>query len=95
VRSHCATQAEAREYSGMLTLKNGIARQIECPLFLVTGKLDRLIPWQDAQRIADEAAGPVELLIVEDGNHIANNRPYRYRHRTADWMAEQLGLPRQ
>jgi 2,6-dihydroxypseudooxynicotine hydrolase len=95
VRSHCTTQAEAREYSGTLTFKNGIARQIECPLFLVTGKLDRLIPWQDAQRIADEAAGPVELLIVEDGNHIANNRPYRYRHRTADWMAEQLGLPRQ
>jgi 2,6-dihydroxypseudooxynicotine hydrolase len=44
--------------------------------------------------MADEASGPTELLIVEDGNHIANNRPYRYRHRTADWMAEQLGLPR-
>jgi dienelactone hydrolase len=94
VRSHLRTQQEARAHSATLTLKNGVARQIECPLFLVTGKLDRLIPWQDAQRMADEASGPVELMIVEDGNHIANNRPYRYRNRTADWMAEQLGLPR-
>jgi dipeptidyl aminopeptidase/acylaminoacyl peptidase len=95
VRSHLATQDEAKAHSATLTLKNGIARQIECPLFLVTGKLDRLIPWQDTQRMGEEASGPVEIMIVEDGNHIANNRPYRYRNRTADWMAAQLGLPRQ
>jgi 2,6-dihydroxypseudooxynicotine hydrolase len=95
VRSHCKTQAEAKRHSATLTLKNGIAKQIECPLFIVTGKQDRLIPWQDAQRLADEASGKTELLIIEDGNHIANNRPYRWRARSADWMAEQLGLPRQ
>ncbi|MES2183937.1 MAG: alpha/beta fold hydrolase [Pseudomonadota bacterium] len=95
VRSHLATPAEAKAYAGTLTMKDGVARQIECPLFLVTGKLDRIIPWQDTQRLAQEASGPVELMIVEDGNHIANNRPYRYRYRTADWMAEQLGLPKQ
>lgn len=94
VRSHLATPAEAKAYSSTLTMKNGIAQQIECPLFLVTGKLDKIIPWQDTQRMAQEASGPVELLIVEDGNHIANNRPYRYRNRTADWMAQQLGMPR-
>ncbi|GAB7544008.1 alpha/beta hydrolase family protein [Cupriavidus sp. 8B] len=94
VRSHCSTQAEALNFSATLTLGNGIARQIECPLFLVAGKLDRLVPWQQVKRIADEASGPVELIIVEDGNHIANNRTYRYRTRSADWMAQQLGLPR-
>ena len=52
------------------------------------------MPWQHAQRLAREAHGPVELLIVEDGNHIANNRPYRYRLRSADWMAARLGLPK-
>ena len=51
-------------------------------------------PLAGEQRVADEASGPVKLMIVEDGNHIANNRPYRYRLRSADWMAEQLGLPR-
>jgi 2,6-dihydroxypseudooxynicotine hydrolase len=28
--------------------------------------------------------------MVEDGNHIANNRAYRWRSQSADWMAEQL-----
>jgi pimeloyl-ACP methyl ester carboxylesterase len=93
VRSHLRTQVEAREHARSLTLAEA-ARRIECPLFLVAGKQDRLVPWEDARRIAAEAKGPVELLVVEDGNHIANNRPYRYRLRSADWMGEQLGLPR-
>lgn len=93
VRSHLATPGEAREHARTLTLARA-ARQIECPLFLVSGKQDRLVPWQHAERIAREASGPVELLVIEDGNHIANNRPYRYRLRTADWMAAQLGLPK-
>ena len=93
VRSHLSTQEDAKRHGRSLTLR-GVAKNIECPLFLVTGKLDRLVPWQDAQRIASEASGPVELMVVEDGNHIANNRPYRYRLKTADWMAQQLGLPR-
>jgi 2,6-dihydroxypseudooxynicotine hydrolase len=92
-RSHKATEAEAREHGRSLTLKEA-ARRIACPLFLVGAKLDRLIPWQHAERIAREAGGPVELLMVEDGGHNANNRPYRYRSRSADWMAAQLGLAR-
>jgi len=94
VRSHKATQAEAREHGKRLTLKDA-ARRITCPLFLVGAKQDRLIPYQDAERIAADARGPVELLVVEDGGHNANNRPYRYRSRSADWMGERLGLPRQ
>jgi dienelactone hydrolase len=35
-----------------------MARQIECPPLLVMGKQDRLINWQDAQRLADEAPDP-------------------------------------
>jgi dienelactone hydrolase len=91
VRSHLRTEAEARQHAATLSLE-GVAQRIECPLFLVAGKLDRLVPWQDAARLAAEVAGPVELLMVEDGNHIANNRPYRYRARSADWMAAQLSL---
>ena len=90
VRSHLRTEDEARHFARTLSLE-GVARQIACPLFLVTGKLDRIIPWQDAQRLAAEVSGPVELLVIEDGNHVANNRPYRYRPQTADWMADQLG----
>jgi pimeloyl-ACP methyl ester carboxylesterase len=89
VRSHCATAEDARRHAMTLSLA-GIASRITCPIFVVTGKLDRLIPWQHAERLAREVSGPAELLIIEDGNHVANNRAYRYRPQTADWMAEQL-----
>lgn len=90
VRSHCATIEDAKRYAATLSLK-GLTEKISCPLFIVTGKLDRVVPWEHAERLAREAKGPVEMLIVEDGNHIANNRPYRWRTQSADWMAEQLG----
>jgi dipeptidyl aminopeptidase/acylaminoacyl peptidase len=90
VRSQCATQAEAKRNAATLTLK-GVASRITCPMFIVTGKLDRVVPWQDAERLARDVKGPCELLIVEDGSHVANNRGYRWRLQSADWMAEQLG----
>ena len=89
-RSHCADDGEARAKAATLSMK-GIAGRITCPLLLVTGKLDRLVPWQHTERLAREALGPVETLIIEDGNHVANNRGYRYRPQCADWMARQLG----
>jgi 2,6-dihydroxypseudooxynicotine hydrolase len=88
-RSHCVTQDQAREHARTLTLA-GIAQRIACPLFIVTGKRDRLIPWQHAEQLAREVSGPVELMIIPEGNHVASNRVYRYRPQTADWMAEQL-----
>ena len=91
VRAKCATQEAARVYGASLTLK-GIATNITCPLYIVAGKLDRIVPWQDAERLAREARGPVELVMIEDGNHVANNRGYRYRTQSADWMARQLNI---
>lgn len=93
VRSHCATETEARKHASTLSMQ-GVAQRIKCPLFLVAGKQDRLVPWQDAERVAREAKGPTELLVIEDGNHVANNRVYKYRAQSADWMGQQLGLPR-
>jgi dipeptidyl aminopeptidase/acylaminoacyl peptidase len=91
VRAKCASPDEAQEYGRSLTL-NGIASKITCPLFVVAGKLDRLVPWQDAERLARDARGPVELLLIGDGNHVANNRGYRYRTQSADWMVRQIGF---
>lgn len=89
VRSHCATQEEANKRAANLTLK-GVAQNITCPIFVMTGKLDRLIPWQHAERLAKEVRGPCTFLLIEDGNHVANNRAYRWRSQSADWLAEQL-----
>ena len=58
----------------------------------MAGGLDRLCPPEDAKKLASEVSGPVELLVIEDGNHVAHNRGYRYRAQSADWMAEQLGI---
>ena len=93
VRSHCATEDEARRHAHTLSM-SGVAQRIRCPLYLVAGKLDRLVPWLDAERLAGEVSGPVELVLIDDGNHVANNRVYKYRAQSADWMAGQLGLPR-
>ena len=92
-RAHCATQDEARRVAATLSLQ-GVAAKITCPLYLVAGKLDRVVPWRDAERLAREAGGPVDLVMIEDGNHVANNRIYKYRPQSADWMAKQLGLPK-
>ena len=89
VRSHAATDAAGKANASTLSLK-GFAERITCPLFVVTGKQDRVVPWQDAERLAREAKGPVEYLAIEDGNHVANNRGYKWRLQTADWMAERL-----
>jgi 2,6-dihydroxypseudooxynicotine hydrolase len=91
VRSHLATEAGARRHAATLTLA-GVAHRIACPLFVVAGKQDRIVPYQAAERLAAEAAGEVRLLLIEEGNHVANNRAYRYRPQTADWMAAKLGV---
>lgn len=91
VRSKSRTMAEARERAATLTLKN-VAKNITCPLFIVAGKQDGIVPWEEGERLAAAASGPVVRCFLEDGNHVANNRVYRYRSQSADWMARQLGV---
>lgn len=93
VRSHTASEADALRHAATLTMAEA-ATKIACPIFIVTGRQDRLVPASHAERLAKAVSGPVELLIVEDGGHNANNRPYRYRSLTADWLAGQFALPR-
>ena len=89
VRSKSATLEEARRNAATLSLE-GVAGRISCPIYIMNGKLDRIVPAADAERLAREVKGPVVLNLVEDGNHIANNRAYRWRSQSADWLAEQL-----
>jgi fermentation-respiration switch protein FrsA (DUF1100 family) len=89
-RTHATSDEEAVRNISKLSLV-GIAQNITVPIYIVNGRLDRLVPASDAERLAREVKGPVELMIVEDGNHIANNRAYRWRSQSADWMKEQLG----
>jgi hypothetical protein len=53
-------------------------------------RLDRLIPAAHAERLATEAPG-AQLVMYEEGNHVCNNIPYKYRPLAGDWLAERLG----
>jgi 2,6-dihydroxypseudooxynicotine hydrolase len=90
VRSRSRSDDEARAKAATLTLE-GLASGIECPLLVVAGENDNLIPSSHAERMAAEAGPRAKLLIVAGGNHVANNVWYRYRPQSADWLANQLG----
>jgi dienelactone hydrolase len=95
VRARSADDAGARAVASTLDL-TGRAATLRCPLLVVFGRLDRLIPWQHAQRLADEvgaAGGDVRLLMLERGNHGCMNVAPSHRPYTADWMAAALAGP--
>ena len=90
VRAHAKTMEEAFEIADRVDL-TGIAANITCPLMLIGGGLDTMAPPSEQQRLADAASGPSQALILEDGNHCANNVRYKYSPQSADWMAGHLG----
>lgn len=69
---------------------SGVAVRIHQPYLAITGRLDRLIPWEQTERAAREAPNGT-FLLHEDGNHGCANVPYKTRPVAADWLREQLG----
>lgn len=89
LRSRASDDDAARRIASTLDMSEAAA-DLVAPLLIVFGRLDRLIPWQHAERLRDAVAGPVQLLMLEDGNHgCANVAPW-HRPRTADWLAARL-----
>lgn len=82
--------ADAKVRAGLLSLE-GVAGRIKQPLLIIHGKLDRLIPWEQAAKIVNAVGANAELVMFENGNHVCNNIPYLYRPLTADWLKEKLG----
>jgi pimeloyl-ACP methyl ester carboxylesterase len=91
VRSHATTIEEAYKLAKKITLEN-VAKRITCPLLVVFGAGDALIPSSDGERLAKEASGPSEFVLYEEGNHVCFNISYKFRPLTGDWMAKQLGI---
>jgi dipeptidyl aminopeptidase/acylaminoacyl peptidase len=83
-----ADEAAAERAAHALNLGPVLPR-LQQPLLVVFGRLDRLIPFQQAERVAAEAPQG-ELIMYPDGNHVANNLPYRARPLAADWLGERL-----
>jgi len=68
----------------------GLAPKIRCPLLVVHGTKD-FVPVEQAKRTYDEASGPKEWVLLEGGNHVCNNMPFRYRPLIGDFLAKHLG----
>jgi dipeptidyl aminopeptidase/acylaminoacyl peptidase len=83
-----ATREEAYEVAERMALA-GVAERITRPMVVVFGKRDRLVPWQHAARLAEEAPG-AELWMFDQGNHVCMNLAYRWRPQAADWLAARL-----
>ena len=83
-----SSDAQARSRAAELNL-SGVAERVSAPCLVVTGKLDRVIGWKQTKRIADAVPG-AEWVLYEDGTHVCNNIPYKYRPLVADWMWERL-----
>ena len=86
--SGARSDVEGRERALALNLE-GVTGRIHQPMLVVFGKLDRLIPYQHAERLAAEAPN-ARLVMYEEGNHVCNNIPYKYRPLVGDWMQETL-----
>ncbi len=82
------TPEHARRRAHDLDLE-GVAGKISQPALIITGMLDRLIPWESTKAVADEAPNAT-FVLYEEGNHVCNNVAYRYRPLLADWLGEQL-----
>jgi 2,6-dihydroxypseudooxynicotine hydrolase len=91
VKSGARDDEEGRRIALSLDL-TGVCERITVPALYVTGAKDRLIPWQQTQRQADESPKGT-FVNFPQGNHGVSNLPSRARPMIADWMGEQLGPP--
>jgi 2,6-dihydroxypseudooxynicotine hydrolase len=82
-------KAKLRELTLASTLE-GLAPKIRCPLLIVHGTED-FVPLEQAQKVYAEASGPKELVVVEGGNHVCNNKPFLYRPLVGDFFVRTLG----
>jgi pimeloyl-ACP methyl ester carboxylesterase len=88
VKSGAGDDADGHRIASTLDLA-GVCAQIQVPALYITGKLDRLIPWEQTERQAKETPRG-EFVCFPEGNHGVSNLPSRARPVIADWMADHL-----
>jgi len=93
LRTHSKTVEEAREKMRPFNM-DGVASRVTCPIFIIAGQEDHITRWQDAEQVSKEVKGPCVFVLLEGGIHVGHNRGHLWRTQCADWMAEQLGVPK-
>jgi 2,6-dihydroxypseudooxynicotine hydrolase len=80
---------EAESYLQPFTLA-GILKNIRCPLYILHGELDAIMPVARAKHVAQEAGGETELVLVKNGIHGVHHVAHIERPKMADWLAANL-----
>jgi 2,6-dihydroxypseudooxynicotine hydrolase len=88
-RSGATSSADVLEHLRTFTLA-GVLQRLTAPALVIMGRQDRVTPPHDAERVAQEVGGPVDLWMFDEGNHVCNNIPYKHRPQMADWMRRRL-----
>lgn len=91
VRSYSTSPEQAERRAWDMTLE-GFAEKITQPLMVIMGKRDRLFPWQDGERLVNEARGETKFVLLAEGNHGCANVINHHRPLGADWMAKHLDV---
>ena len=86
----CKTDSlvDVDETTDAMSLRDDI-EDLNAPSLMVTGADDHIIPPAQTERIATRAENG-EYVLYDNGNHVCNNIPYKYRPMAADWLREQL-----
>ncbi len=87
-RSGAADEAEGRVRAHAMTLA-GATQHVHCPLLIVHGTRDTIVPFSDAEHIHAEIPTS-ELAAFEGSNHGCTDRVFASRSLMADWLAERL-----
>lgn len=88
-RSGAADETEGRQRAQAMTLAS-VTEHVRCPLLIVHGTNDTIVPFSDAERMHAEIPGS-ELAAFEGSNHGCTDRVFASRSLMADWLAERLG----
>jgi dienelactone hydrolase len=87
-RSGAQTEEEGRERAKAMTLE-GATQHVRCPLLIVHGTRDTIVPFADGERIHAEIPSS-ELAAFVESNHGCTDRVFESRSMMADWLAAQL-----
>ena len=80
---------EAKDYLRTFSLK-GVLGNLKCPLYILHGENDAIMPAERARLMAAEAGGKTELVLIPNGIHGVHHVAHFERPRMADWLAARL-----
>ena len=77
------------ELAPYLTLQD-LQGQMRVPLLLVHGTADHLVDMGQITQMQNWACGPVDLMLMEESEHVCSDRFNECLPRMGDWMANWL-----